>query len=132
MRKTSTVTITSEGRDKGKAFLITEMSAVQAERWATRAFFALMNAGAEIPPDIAEAGMAGIAKMGLQAFSKLPYEATENLLLEMMGCVQYIPDPTKPSVVRYWMNEDVEEVMTLFLLRKEIIDLHTGFFTNAA
>jgi hypothetical protein len=132
MRKTSIVTIEAEGRDKGKMFLLTEMGAVQAEKWALRLFFALMNTGVEIPPDIAELGMAGIASMGLQALSKLPYDAAEPLLDDMWACAQIIPDPSKKNVARFLMDDDIEEIGTRIFLRKEIFDLHTGFFTSAA
>jgi len=132
MRKTAIVTIEAEGRDKGKCFLLTEMSAADAERWALRAFFALMNTGVQIPADIAESGMAGIASMGIQALGKLPYEAAEPLLEDMFACVQIIPDPSKKNVARFLLDEDIEEVATRLQLRKEVFDLHTGFFTAAA
>ena len=132
MRKTATVTIDAEGRDQGKVFFLTEMSAADAERWALRALFALMNTGVEIPDDIAESGMAGIASLGLSAITKLPYEAAEPLLADMWACVQFIPDPSKPQVKRFLMDEDIEEVATRLKLRKEVFDLHTGFFTSAA
>ncbi len=132
MRNTETITIVGDNRDQGKAFLLTEMSAAAAERWATRAFFALMNTGVEIPEDIANAGMAGIASLGVQAFGKLPYEAAAPLLEDMWGCVQIIPDPTKPNVVRALIDEDIEEVSTRLQLRKAIFNLHTRFFTDAA
>ena len=132
MRKTSTLTIDREGRDKGKTFVLTEMSAADAERWALRAFFALMNTGVEIPADIAESGMAGIASMGLQAIGKLPYEAAEPLLADMWDCVQIMPDPSKKSVVRDLIEQDIEEVSTRLEIRKAVFDLHTGFFTDAA
>jgi hypothetical protein len=132
MRKTSTLTIDREGRDKGKTFVLTEMSAADAERWALRAFFALMNTGVEIPADIAESGMAGIASMGLQAIGKLPYEAAEPLLADMWDCVQIMPDPSKKNVVRDLIEQDIEEVATRLEIRKAVFDLHTGFFTDAA
>jgi hypothetical protein len=132
MRKTSTLTIDAEGRDKGKTFVLTEMSAADAERWALRAFFALMNTGVEIPADIAESGMAGIASMGLQAIGKLPYEAAEPLLADMWDCVQIMPDPAKKNVVRDLIEQDIEEVATRLEIRKAVFDLHTGFFTAAA
>ena len=50
-RKTKRVTITAEGRDKGKTFLITELPADQAERWAIRALLALIQSGAVISED---------------------------------------------------------------------------------
>jgi hypothetical protein len=132
MRKTATVTITAEGRDKGKMFAITEMSADASERWALRAFFALMNTGIEIPADIAESGMAGIATMGLAALGKLPYYAAEPLLDDMWACVQAVPNPASPGTVRALVDEDIEEVATRLQLRKEVFALHTDFFTAAS
>lgn len=131
MRKTETITIEREGRDQGKTFKITEMGAAQAERWAMRAFFALMNTGIEIPEDIADSGMAGVAAMGLSALQKVPYEMAEPLLDEMLECVQIMPDPSKPAVIRALMDEDIEEVATRLDLRKAVWDLHTAFFTAA-
>ncbi len=132
MRKTETVTIDTEGRDKGKVFLITEMAADPAERWAIRAFFALMNTGVDLPDDIADQGMAGIAAIGLKALGMLPFEAAEPLLAEMWTCVQIIPDPGNPGLVRKLIPEDIEEVGTRIQLRKAVFGLHTGFFTSAA
>jgi len=130
MRKTEKVTIDAEGRDKGKVFQVTEMSAVAAEQWAMRAFFALANTGVELPEDIAETGMAGMASVGLQALGKIPYEAAEPLLADMFDCVEIIPDPSKPNVTRKPMDEDFEEVRTRLTLRKAVWDLHTGFFSQ--
>ena len=62
-RKTATVLIEDAGRDQGKTFLIREMSAHRAERWATRALMALAKAGVQVPDDLAGAGLAGIAAM---------------------------------------------------------------------
>ncbi len=132
MRKTLTITIDADGRDKGKVFVVTEMPAVQAERWALRAIFALMNTGADIPDDIAQMGMAGISRLGLSALMQVPYAAAEPLLAEMLECVKIIPDPAKPSVTRAPVEQDFEEVSTLLRLRKEVFALHTDFFTNAA
>lgn len=129
MRKTETITIEREGRDKGKQFKLTEMSAAQAERWALRAFFALANTGVELPDDMADSGMAGIAAVGLSALGKVPFEQAEPLLDEIMGCVQIVPDPSKPHVVRALIDEDIEEVATRLELRKAVWDLHTGFFS---
>lgn len=129
MRKTETITITAEGRDQGKVFKITEMPAAAAERWALQALFALLNTGVDIPPDLAEAGMAGWASLGFDAFARLPFAAAEPLLADMWVCVQYQPDPAKPSVVRPLIEEDIEEVGTRIRLRKSVWDLHIGFFT---
>lgn len=127
-----TITIDAKGRDNGKVFLLTEMSAVAAEKWATRAICALMNTGVEIPPDIATQGMAGLSSMGMQAIAKLPYYALEPLMADLMTCVQMVPNPQNPAVVRAVLDDDFEEVATIFNLKKEVVDLHTGFFTAAS
>ncbi len=132
MRKGIQYTVEDEGRDHGKVFKITEMAADDAERWALRAFFALMNAGIDIPDNIVEMGFAGIAQIGLQALGRVPYEAAEPLLADMMECVQIIPDPGKPNVVRALIESDIEEVMTRLKLRKAVFDLHTEFLKRGA
>ena len=128
-RKQLTVTIGVEGRDKGKVFILTELSAYEAEEWAGRALFSLMNAGVEIPENIAEAGLAGVAAMGMKAIAKLPFESAKPLLDKMMDCVQIQPSA---NVTRELMSGDVEEVATLFTLRKKVLGLHLDFFTAAA
>lgn len=129
-RKTVEVTIEAAGRDQGKVFLITEKDAESAEEWAGRALFALMNAGVEIPENIAGAGLAGIWSIGLKAITKLPFAAAKPLLDEMMACVQISPSR---GVLRAPTAEgDIEEVATRLTLRKAIWALHTDFFTPGA
>lgn len=128
-RKTLNVTISDEGRDKNKVFVLTEMPASKSERWAARALFALMNAGVTVPDNIASAGLSGIAMLGIKAFAHLPFELAEPLLDEMFECVQIQPSP---KVTRALIDDDIEELKTRVLLRKEIFNLHTGFFITAA
>ena len=59
-RKTKVVAITVDGRDKGKHFLIYEMPASAAEEWAMQALLLAAQSGAQIPPDVMGAGMAGL------------------------------------------------------------------------
>lgn len=128
MRKTLTVRIDADGkRDAGKAFLLTEMPAMQVERWAIRALLALSKSEVSIPPDIARSGLAGIASLGLRAISRIPFHEAEPLLAEMMGCVQIIPDPSRTHVVRPLIDDDIEELATMGRLRMEVFTLHTGF-----
>lgn len=130
-RKTKTVTITDDNRDHGKTFLITEMPATQAERWAAKALLALTTSGAELPDDVEGAGMAGLATMGLQALSTLRYADVEPLMDEMFTCVQICPDLSNRNVVRPIVEDDIEEVITRLKLRKEILGLHVDFFIAA-
>ena len=96
-RKTKQVTIDSEGRDKGKTFVITEMPARKAEAWAMRALLAISKNSEH------KDGTAGVwnalATDGLQVLSKVDWQDAEPLLNELMECVRIIPDPTKPHIV---------------------------------
>ena len=127
-----TYVVTEDGRDLGKTFLITEMSAAEAEDWALQAFFAIMNAGIEIPDEIAEMGFAGIAAIGLKALGKVPYYMAEPLLKKMMECVKIIPDQKQPNVVRDIIDSDIEDVKTRLSLKKSVWSLHTDFLKVAA
>jgi hypothetical protein len=131
-RKTLTYTVTDEGRDKGKVFILTEMAASQAERWALRALSALAASGVEVPDDIATAGLAGVARLGVQAFGGLPWEKAEPLIEEMFKCISILPDPSKPSVTRVLIEDDIEEVTTRLKLRIELFKLHMSFFPRGA
>ena len=127
MRKTKVVEITADGRDKGKAFLLTEMPASQAEKWAARALLALIGAGVEVPDNIRELGMAAMAAVGLRALTSIQWHDAEPLLDEMMGCVRFMPNPKEPSVTSALVEDDIEEVATRVLLRSEVFGLHVGF-----
>jgi hypothetical protein len=126
-RKTLTYTVQDEGRDAAKCFLITEMPAHRAERWAIRAFLAMAKGGIELPEGMEQQGFAGLAKIGLGLLLQIPYEMAEPLLDEMMECVQMIPNASNKSVVRALVEDDIEEVATRIRLRKEIFGLHVNF-----
>lgn len=131
-RKTLTYTVTDEGRDRGKSFLITELPASRAESWAMRALLALMAGGVDVPEGIESMGMAAMAEVGIRAVSGLQWEVAEPLLDEMWQCVQFIPDTSKPHVIRGLIEEDIEEVKTRIALRQEVWKLHVDFFSTAA
>lgn len=126
-RKVVTVTIDASNRDAGKVFEITEMSAMRAEKWATRALLAVTKSGVEIPEDIARAGLAGVAALGIKIFSGVKYEDAEPLLREMMECVAIIPNPADRRVKRALVEDDIEEVSTLLKLREDVFALHLNF-----
>lgn len=125
-------TITDNNRDKGKTFVITEMSAARCEAWAMRAILALANSGADIPEGFERMGVAGIAQVGIRALSGLKMEVAKPLLDEMLTCVVFMPDNSRPSFTRPLMEEDVEEVTTLLNLRMEVWKLHTDFLKAVA
>lgn len=121
----STYKETAEGRDKGKTFLITEMSARDGYRWASRLLFAMANTGIDVPDGVMESGMAGLATMGFKALGRIPHEAAEPLMDELLSCVQIVPDNGQ---ARNLFPGDIEEVLTLFRLQKAAFDVHVGPF----
>ena len=147
-RKTVLVTIDAAGRDKGKTFLIREMPAVQAEKWATKALLVFSRSGVDIPEEALSSGMAGLASinqrlgaLALIAFKMIggaTFDGLEPLLDEMMGCVSVRPDPGNPAFTRPLMftpngeGDDIEEVSTILRLRSEVLGLHLNFSLSAA
>ena len=133
MRRTEIVAITAEGRDKGKRFVVTEMPALKAERWAIRALLALARSGVDIPEETQRAGMAALAHAGLKALHNLAFDEAKPLLDEMWDCVRVMPEPKNPDIVRpLVMNElegdDIEEIATIWTLRERVFRMHADFF----
>lgn len=126
-RKTLTVQIDAEGRDLGKMFLITEMPAAKVEKWAIRALLAIGRNGVSLPEGIEKMGFSALVSYGLNLITQLPFEEAEYLLDEMFTCVQIVPDPTKPQIVRGLTGDDIEEVSTRVTLRKATFGLHSDF-----
>jgi hypothetical protein len=136
-RRKATVKITDEGRDKGKSFLITEMSAEHGEWWATRVLLALMASNVELPDDFKQLGMAALAQLGMKAMSNIKAHDLQPLLAEMMNTVQIFGDPHKlinerPLLEASGAGEDIEEVKTRFTLRVEFWKLNMGFLQAVA
>lgn len=129
MRKKSQYTVTEEGRDKGKAFLITEMSASKAEAWAMRCLLALASGNTQMPDDWESLGMAGLAEIGIRAVCGLKWDVAEPLLAEMMECVEIMPDHSAPQVKRRLIEDDIEEVPTRLSIRMEVWKLHMDFLS---
>ena len=126
-----TIKIDKPGRDLGKEFVLTPLSAWDAEELAGRALFAMMNAGINIPENILDGGLSGLAALGIRALSRISFEQAKPLLDQLMSCVDV---KASEKVIRPLLNNDAEiqEVSTLLTLRKEVIKLHLDFFMNGA
>ncbi len=118
---------TRENRDLGKVFFIREMSAMNGARWADRAFLALAHAGVEIPKDIVQLGIIGVFLISMRAFTNTRYEELEPLLDELLGCVQFCPNNGDLAISRKLIDTDIEEIQTIYALRQEVLQLHSGF-----
>ena len=127
--KTKQITI-EHGRDKGRVFLITEMSAAHADNWAMRALIALANGGVDLGGLSPQQGMMGMARVALDALGRLKADDAIPLLNELLDCVQIIPEGGQPRPLNMDFN-DVEDFTTLWRLRKEVFALHTDFLQHA-
>lgn len=119
------------GRDAGRQYLITEMSASQGEKWAVRAVLALGRSGITVPEGFEALGMEGfatlIASLGMRALFSLQFADAEPLLDEMMACVRFIPEGGSAGQAIALHETHVEEVQTRLQLRNEVVALHVGF-----
>lgn len=144
-RKKLRVVIDTEGRDKGKTFLLHEMPADQGERWFFRMVLALANAGAKIPEEVLFAGAAGFADLmptfqnslmvAMRAMQGLQYDTVRPLLDEMVPLIKWLPPGTQGQLEQDILpgaNCQIEEVTTWVKLRFELIQLHVGFSLAAA
>ena len=129
MRKTVDITIDAEGRDKGKTYRLTELSAEEAEDWLFAFIMAAARSGVMLPPNIQDLGLAGIATLSLQALGGMQLNEARPLLAKMFSCVKFL---SAKGIVRDIADGDIEEVSTRLRLRKEIVELHTQFFSTAA
>lgn len=134
-RKTETVVIKEEGRDRYKCYFLTEMPASRAEKWACRVLSALARSVVTIPPEVSAllgGGWAALSMVGVKVLAGMSFDEMEPLLDEMMGCVKIIRDPQHPTVMQDLIEtpdmSDIEEVATRIRLRVEIFKLHSGFF----
>ena len=125
-RKVKYVTITDDGRDKGKIYQITEMPASQGDDWGTRAALALVRANPELT-DVIGTGMAAVAVAGFKALLNLPFDEAKELMDELLRCVKICRLRDKPETAFVLQEEDIEEVMTRLQLKMEAFELHTGF-----
>jgi len=127
MRRAQKLTITAEGRDKGKTFVITEMDAVSGDDWAMRCIFALANAGVPVIEAIRQAGMAGLAQLGPDIFAYAKYDEMKPLLDRLWDCVAFLKEEGHPPMVGKLRDSQVEESGTILWLKLAAFQLHTGF-----
>jgi hypothetical protein len=131
-RKSKVVTIETEGRDQGKSFRIQEMPAMSAERWAMRAFHAVMKAGGEAEGYTAGGGWEQLAMAGYGVFSRIDPDTAQPLWDELLTCVTRVEDVNRPEVFRPLVVSDIDEVSTIIQLKLEAFSIHANFSTAGA
>jgi hypothetical protein len=130
-RRRDKVTIEREGRDKGKVFWITEMSATEGEYWAGRMLTLLAAGNTQVPSGFFQMGFEGCAAwIAVHGIGGIDWTVAKPLLDEMMACVTIQPDPTR-NITRALLDDDIEEITTRLALREAWFDTHLGFSVRA-
>lgn len=129
MRKEMAWVVDGENRDKGKEFLITEMSAWDAEELAQDIYRAMGEAGiSEISSDVIAMGCAGLATLGLSVLSASPADVSRQISRRLLDTVQIRTE----SGLRKPIIDDYEEVSTIRTLKDKVFELNFSFLTTAA
>lgn len=140
-RRIVKVQISDDNRDKGRTYVLREMSSDAGEWWAIRSLIVMGNAGVSLPNGIQESGMHGLAYMehtkglasalfaiGLKMLPGVDAHALKPLLDEMMACVKYKPPGNLPEQDLHEGDMcQIEEITTRLKLRAELLELHLGF-----
>lgn len=130
MRKSVTITIEAEGRDKGRTFLLEEMPASKFEKFLYRLAFVCAHAGVDVDLNLLSAGgKNGFLRMMLEAMPRMAWGEFEPLLDEIFSCVRIVP---QTGLARALVENDIEEFATRMDLRGEVIELHMGFLGAVA
>lgn len=128
--KQTELTLTDGGVEK--KFIITRMSAMQAERWARHLVKALTRAGVALPDAAAELGMAGLGGIAQALYGQLDDEAADVAIAELRKTVKIVRDPANPAATGPVMDIDIEDAETLTKLDQEAFRLHVDFIRAAA
>lgn len=122
------VRVPMQGADHGKVFVITRMPAMEADQWGRHCLQAAIASGADIPGLDEDAGLAGLAAVGLGIFGAMDPQRMDGLIERLMRCVSVQPDPRNTAVRRPLDESDLEEIPTVGWLQKEAFALHVDFF----
>lgn len=132
-RKEIPFIVEEEGRDKGKEFLITEMSAWDADSLAQDIFRAMGDSNySSIPADIIAMGCAGLATVGLSVISASSPEVARQLRDRLMSTVDIVITSEGQRQQRKVNGSlDFEEVSTIRSLLDKVFQVNFDFLTIA-
>lgn len=132
-RKEIPFIVEEEGRDKGKEFLITEMSAWDADSLAQDIFRAMGDSNySSIPADVIAMGCAGLATVGLSVISASSPEVARQLRDRLMSTVDIIiTNDGKRQQRKVNGSLDFEEVSTIRHLLDKVFQVNFDFLTIA-
>lgn len=125
--------IATDGRDAGKEFVITEMSAWDADSLAQDIFRAMGDSNySSIPADVIAMGCAGLATVGLSVISASSPEVARQLRDRLMSTVDIIITSEGQRQQRKVNGSlDFEEVSTIRSLLDKVFEINFNFLTIA-
>lgn len=140
MRDPLMITIES-GADAGKTFRARQMSAGKTEEWAGRALLAVLGSpgGRADASQLMETAQTSRGAALWQAMAggiaSLGWDQVKPLLDMLLGQIDRVPNPEKPSVVIPLtpanLDNHIQDVRTLLRLRGEVLRLSLDFFGDA-
>ena len=133
-RKTKDLVI-ADGRDKGKTFVITEMSVIDADNWANRALLAMLRGGVDVGNlDFSNVntsgGMLELARVVIAGLGNMQEQIATDLLNELLDCARIVPSGGTPRDIL--LDPDIESIKTLWQIRKEALMIHIDFLTDGS
>ncbi|EOZ1744523.1 hypothetical protein ACVSXV_22620 [Yersinia enterocolitica] len=132
-RKEIIYIVDAEGRDNGKEFIITEMSAWDADSLAQDIFRAMGDSNyTGIPADVIAMGCAGLATVGLSVISASSPEVAHNLRDRLISTVEIVITHDGNRNRRQVKGSiDFEEVSTIRKLLDKVFQTNFDFLTIA-
>lgn len=129
MRRTVEFTAT-EGRDAGKKFIITEMSAWDADELASDIYRIMMDTNfTALPADVIAMGVAGLATVGLSVISSASKEAGKLLRDQLMDTVEIEVTHQGNTITRKVKGAvDFEEVFTIRQVLDKVFETNFSDF----
>ncbi len=128
-RKEIPYVVMDENRDKGKEFIITEMSAWDADELAQDIFRAMGDCNyTGIPADVIAMGCAGLATVGLSVISASSPDVARQLRDRLMSTVEIvITHDGKRNRRKVNGAIDFEEVSTIRSVLDKVFEINFGF-----
>lgn len=131
-RKEIPFIVEDDNRDNGKEFIITEMSAWDADELAQDLFRSMGGSGfSGIPADVIAMGCAGLATLGLNVISAASPEVARKLRDRLMSTVQIVITHEGSRQVRTVKPVDFEEVSTIRQVMDKVFKVNFDFLTIA-
>ncbi len=132
-RKQVTFIVEDEGRDKGKEFLITEMSAWDAEELSEEIYRAMGHGEFNsLPADVVSMGVAGLATVGISVLAAAPASVSRPISDRILSTVEIVITNEGKDINRAIKPLDFEEISTIRTLKDKVFELNFGFLSLAA